>query len=588
MRTITLHIYRSLNFDGNIYAKLSGVKEADKYKITLMKDGKHLATLPGPVCVFENQESGNYNATASLYDHEDLLSQITSNNINVPPLALNKIGTPSLNLPVDYSISEKRCRLEGVDKYFLYIKLQQQEDIKKLKAEPLMLAAIKPHDITEEIFVTPPKNRLFGNILPATYRINLNGDYDQLTAIAVQLESLDYVIFCSVAPDMKNMLPPSSPEFDHATAEESIRDVGVSKEDKTPSYHHLQTYLQPNSSTLKGMNVLSVWGKGEQGSAATVRHLDFGVNHNHENLKGNISVVTNTPKPEPEEKDHGTATTGIIAASKQDFGITGIAHECEFHFYYVNDLDLIVRDAIPGDIVSLDVHLRVGADYFPVIHSRSWWDKIYALTQKGVVVIMAAGNGGADLSPEAGKMSQYGKSGGYLIGSCNNHDGRRYSSSNYNHQTSLLNSWGNMSIATTGYGYLNGPTSDENRKYTGSFGGTSGATPLVCGVLALIQSYAIAHYGIYLNSDEIVKLVAETGITDAVEDRIGSRPDVDAALRRLQEENETVSDYPQWDASKTYTKGDIVNWNGNHWLWDLNTEPKPAGVIYSGPWSKID
>ncbi|WP_345994340.1 S8/S53 family peptidase [Sodalis praecaptivus] len=62
-------------------------------------------------------------------------------------------------------------------------------------------------------------------------------------------------------------------------------------------------------------------------------------------------------RSETEDCNHGTASTGCIAAAKKDFGVTGIAYGSDYYFYDTGDLDLIVRDAIPGDIVSLDIQL---------------------------------------------------------------------------------------------------------------------------------------------------------------------------------------------------------------------------------------
>nr|WP_249324654.1 S8 family serine peptidase [Enterobacter mori] len=278
------------------------------------------------------------------------------------------------------------------------------------------------------------------------------------------------------------------------------------------------------------MNIRAVWDRGEDGTFATVRHLDFGVYRNHEDLAGNITVVSS--RDETKNCDHGTASTGCIAAAKNGRGVTGIAHGCQFYFYDTGNMDWIVRDAQPGDIVSLDIQLLANGQYIPVTGSKSWWDKINTLVSNGVVVILAAGNGGLDLGSSSSAFADNGDNGSMLVGACNHKDGRRSYFSNYNHATSLINAWGDWSVTTTGYGTLQKLPGNE-RNYTNNYAGTSSATPLCAGALALIQSYAKRHYGVFLNSLEMRELIINTGSREGQGDGIGYRPNVLAATQYL-------------------------------------------------------
>ncbi|WP_186338626.1 S8 family serine peptidase [Chromobacterium vaccinii] len=180
----------------------------------------------------------------------------------------------------------------------------------------------------------------------------------------------------------------------------------------------------------------------------------------------------------------------------------------------------------------MDIQFDVGGKLLPVIHSRGWWDLIMALTRKGVVVVLAAGNGGLDLSPAAGNMDQFGDSGGTLVGACYHSSGERVYFSNYNHPTSRINSWGDWSVVTTGYGSLQRKPGND-RNYANDYAGTSSATPLSSGALALIQSYAIAKFGIYLNASGMRTIISDTGYSEGVGGKIGHRPNVDAAIAEL-------------------------------------------------------
>lgn len=282
------------------------------------------------------------------------------------------------------------------------------------------------------------------------------------------------------------------------------------------------------------MNVRAAWAAGHRGKNAVVRHLDFGVYSKHEDLKGNINIVHS--RSETEDCNHGTASTGCIAAIYDEKGVTGIAHYCDFYFYDTGDLDKIVLDVEPGDIVSLDIQFGISGDNLvPVTHSKSWWDKIAACVDAGAVVILAAGNGGLDLKENAenGLFQDWGDSGSTLIGASYHTSGKRVGFSNFNHSTSLLHSWGDWSVATTGYGSLQRkPGNDKN--YSKDYSGTSSATPLVSGALAVIQSYAKNVYGMVLDSYDMRELIKKTGFRENTQQGIGWRPDVMAAIKYLE------------------------------------------------------
>lgn len=536
MKQPSLYIYRSNIFDGNIYVKATGLNEFDDFNITLKKKGIDIATIKGPTGVFKNQGHGQYSAIATSNFNNRMSVVLKSNTIDVPHSISLELNMSAITTTTSNSIKEKHKKHDGIDQYYLQIKLKKESDIERLiteiKKSTSVISKLRSND-----FVKLPFNHLLGNISPNVYKTVSDYGHDQLVMIAQELELLDYVIYCSVVPETKNinqiMLPPTNSAVDEGIFVEK----SVTNYFKTPCFNDLQTYLDPTSENIKGMNVRTVWNEGENGQAATVRHLDFGVYSNHESLKGNINVVNS--RNETEDCNHGTASTGCIVAAKNDFGVTGIAYGCDYYFYDTGDLDLIVRDAIPGDIVSLDVQFPMGGTFVPVTDNRAWWDRINYLTQNGVVVILAAGNGGLDLSVDSNNMNQFGDNGSTLIGASNHNDGRRCGFSNYNHSCSLINSWGDWSVVTTGYGSLQN-LSGNDRNYSKDYAGTSSATPLSSGALALIQSYAISHLGIYFNSREIRQLIKDTGYEEGTLYNIGYRPNVGNAIRYLQEKTSII------------------------------------------------
>lgn len=352
------------------------------------------------------------------------------------------------------------------------------------------------------------------------YEIRQGLDRGGVNEFCRELEKLDYVEYCAPTPVVDNLLPPFIEGVDKS---KSVYNDNI--DDDTPDYSGRQGYLDEG----RGMNIRRVWDRGNTGHLAVIRHLDFGIYKDHEDFQdGNITVVTNRTG----DCNHGTASAGCIAAVNNSFGVTGIAHSSLFYFYNTGDLHKIVEQANPGDIVSLDIQLRTSHDHLiPVIGNRTWWDRIKMLTEKEVIVIMAAGNGNNDLS-DTSICQDYGDSGGILVGSCVSSTGRRRHSSNYGHYASLINSWGD-SVTTTGYGKLQDKP-DHNRDYTDSYNGTSSATPLCAGALALLQSHAKKH-GVLL-TPETMKLVLErSNYTEGVVDKIGTRPNVEQLITIIDE-----------------------------------------------------
>jgi subtilisin family serine protease len=97
-----------------------------------------------------------------------------------------------------------------------------------------------------------------------------------------------------------------------------------------------------------------------------------------------------------------------------------------------------------------------------------------------------------------------------------------------------LQGWG-QNITTTGSnGNLQGGTAPANIniRYTRSFGGTSGAGPIVTGAVVAIQSYLKATGRAVRTAKQVGDLLKSTGTPQGgdVSQRIGPLPNLDAAL----------------------------------------------------------
>jgi len=518
-----IYIYRNFDFNGNIYVKFKHKAKFDLARVTLLKDGEvnDVKEIQGSFAVFSNKGAGTYQAQAEVTGAALQSFLLESQQIMVK----DQPHAPKKQFKINTLNTKKRI-YTNVSNHYLEVKIHEGS-FDTLKQNMLSLSGDKYSLNTDAIaFEKLPDGAFITHSDGEMYKIRANMSAHTMVELAHDMECYDYVIYCSVTPDTKGMKPLNLLPMKNADQTPYVLQQTVLDDDATPDFRYLQGYLNAGN----GMNVLNAWNEGITGHAATVRHLDFGVYRNHENLEGNITVVSS--RPETDDCDHGTASTGCIAAKNAGFGVTGVAHDCDFYFYETDDIDVIVSHANPGDIVSLDIQFESNGVLLPAIDNQSWWDKINTMARNDVVVILAAGNGGVDLNPQTGSINDYGDSGSMLVGACQSYDGARADFSNYNHYTSYINSWGDWSVATTGYGTLQRrPGNDRN--YCNDYAGTSSATPLSSAALALMQSYTIEKYGVAFNGYGMREIILDSGYTEGANDGIGNRPNIIQAFRTI-------------------------------------------------------
>lgn len=395
-----------------------------------------------------------------------------------------------------------------------------------------------------------------------------------------------------------------TPEIVYQDQDIGLTHISVNSDvpDYTPRQHYLESPEPRGGYAFGGINAVAAWeckgGKGYHGKYGNffekrknIRIISSEVSRwptDHINLPSEVFLETWPGKEEgtasPPFGSHDSGSAGIMFgkhlkdADGNNMGIRGIAPEAEagyaqFEYTFDSLLDVVK----PGDVLQVGIHLKWekdpndpdhwladlycggrgtgGADtvcYFPVEFYSPTDQAIHYLIEKGVHVIIAAGNGNINLDddffledkndPNSGLFNrQYHDTGAIYAGAMDPSTGTRAGYSNYGSRIDLF-SWG-YDVATTGY--------DPNvpNAYNLYFNGTSSTNPIAAGAVAALQSIARAHGKGDIspdpknNSITLRQILVETGeplpnLTDPKEPdapvkSIGVQPNLEDAIRKL-------------------------------------------------------
>lgn len=376
--------------------------------------------------------------------------------------------------------------------------------------------------------------------------------------------------------------------------------------DVTPS----QGYFRPASSGGIDVDFARLFSGG-RGNAIRIADIEAGWNVGHEDLpRMSFGFGVNWGG------DHGTAVLGQIAAEENGFGANGIAPNAvigwssvtnlnpfgPIYFYSVANALLMTGNVLqPGDIALIEQQFMAlnegficapatdpcgdcsipdwrAVEEYPYEHAV-----ISLLTGAGVIVVEAAGNGRMPVTPASSSDS------GAIVVGASQPNRTPMCWSNFGPRVNV-SSWG-MSIGTLGYGGFLGtsgivadPTlrangGDFNQWYTSLFGGTSGASPIVVGAAAIVQSTHVAAGLPRLTPLEMRTLLAATGTPQAAGStpNIGPQPDLRAAIasyipdtaRFISQSaapSASVAPSATFNMTATFANSGGVAWTGSHTL----------------------
>lgn len=347
-----------------------------------------------------------------------------------------------------------------------------------------------------------------------------------------------------------------------------ITEVVHAEDDAPQELEAFQGYLDP---APRGMDIRYAWTlPGGHGENIRIVDIEYNWNLSHNDLlhiTSDLFIFVKGVNPLPEQalnegnKNHGTAVLGELVAAPDGIGVTGIAYRAKLGLINpltqgsAPDVSGAIKRATsvmePGDVILLEqqsfagprLDLQTGRGLLPIEYEPEVFTAIKAATNKGIIVVESAGNGFENLDHPAynGLFDRSNRDSGAIIVGAGLPEGGVYGpgpdlmrtgESNYGSRVDVQG-WGRF-VTTTGYGDLR-REQGENNWYTDLFGATSGATAMVAGAAAVLQSIIKERGLAPLSPAELRRLLVTTGTPQisSLGERIGPRPNLRAALAAL-------------------------------------------------------
>ncbi len=314
-----------------------------------------------------------------------------------------------------------------------------------------------------------------------------------------------------------------------------------------------QLYDQPGPDGF-GFDIASTW-PGADGGNVAIADIEYGFDPDHEDLE-DVDILAIGPDHDSYQF-HGNGVLGMLAAPDNGYGVTGLSPASEFMIvspfidvdvYNVADaINLAAAHMSAGDVLLIEQQGWVDGTYTPVEIDPAVFDAIAAAVDAGIVVVEPAGNGACDLDDPVwgGAFDRSSRDSGAIMvgGGASPFSG--FPARSYHPMGSCygdrvdVQGWFDHIIALSAadgapsFTDLFFPDHDGRQAYTGIFGGTSGASPMVTAVAAVMNSVAIETRGEPWDPIELRAAMTSTGHpqTGNLDQWVGPQPDLRRLLR---------------------------------------------------------
>ncbi|KYG34684.1 S8 family peptidase [Bacillus gaemokensis] len=470
-------------------------------------------------------------------------------------------GGSSVAYAASYDYSNKQIKADGNRQAVkqLIVKFKNEANLPSKDGIEKVIKEEKYNVELTEIFAEYPNitlNRLFRSLNPTEIK-NLGEEIQESDHISSNLLNY-YIVEAPVDVDIQTLLV----KFEKSSLVETayLQEKQAPPEVQLPALS-VNPYDEPRlarqgylEAAPLGINAPYAWSiKGGDGKGTTFVDMEYGWLLNHEDLVNqNIELISGQNKSE--HHDHGTSVLGIVSAEDNNKGGIGIAPKAKVKVVSqirdngsYNTADAIlsaVHNLQAGDILLLEAQATYdgyGDKYLPVEVKPDIFDAIRMGVNKGIIIIEAGANGGNDLDQfkdRNGKQvlnrnsPDFKDSGAIIVGAASARvPHKRSYFSNYGSRVDVYG-WGNAVDTTDAK-----PNQYMTNLYTSSFGGTSGASPIIAGAAASIQGIAKANLGKTYTPSQLRSILSNPGTgtksNDPISDKIGVLPDLKAILSNL-------------------------------------------------------
>jgi subtilisin-like proprotein convertase family protein len=290
------------------------------------------------------------------------------------------------------------------------------------------------------------------------------------------------------------------------------RDVLIPDDPLFSKQWHLNNTGQQSGTPGVDINVTPVW-PAFRGTDIGIGIVDDGVQLTHPDLAPNAAATGHydwngddtDPSPNVTVDDHGTSVAGLAAArGNNGIGVSGVAPQATLYglrLIALAETDQDDADAMmwKNDVIQIKNDSWGPPDDTPWILGTAgslWQNAVSTGTTTGrnglgTIYVWAAGNG-KDLGDQGGKDAYSNNIHVVSVGAVTNTGASAYYGEGGAHLVVSAPGESTPGIVTTdllgnrGYNPTSGVTELVDQNYTQTFGGTSAATPIVSGVIALM------------------------------------------------------------------------------------------------------
>ncbi len=233
------------------------------------------------------------------------------------------------------------------------------------------------------------------------------------------------------------------------------------------------------------------------GEGVKVGIIDTGIDVNHQDLKNRIKAYKCFVDGETDDLNgHGTHVAGVVAAEKNGIGVVGVAPKCDLYIAKAFDEKGVSSDESVSK--SLEWMLENDVNIINMSYSSNKTDEkekalLEECSKNNIILCAAAGNSGNGENIDT--ISYPAKYNNVIAVTAVDYKGNI---------TDFSSAGEKAQVAAAGKNIL---SCYKNNSYA-ILSGTSMATPLITGAIALLQGKAMLRFNRYLTPDEINTLIA--------------------------------------------------------------------------------